>query len=325
MPGDWQLGEVNGVAVNSKGHIFIFERGNTQGPAYNATAAVLLEFDKDGKFIKEIGHNIYAWSYAHAVRIDKYDNIWAIDKGSDMVVKFNPRARSRCSSAASTRPRRRRTLDARDAAAPARRPAVPSADRRDLGPAGQHLRQRRLRELRVAKFDKDGVWVKSFGEPGSGPGQLNTVHTIAADNKGNIYVGDRSNQRVQVFDHDGTLLRQLKVMIPVPPDAHAAIGPTNLKADGGQGVGAPWAICITPGPTQYLYLADSFPGRIYKMTLDGQVVGWLGKNGKQPKEFGWIHEMACPSENELLVGELLNWRMSKLSLHPDKTTTSAAR
>ena len=83
--------------------------------------------------------------------------------------------------------------------------------------------------------------------------------------------------------------------------------------------------CITPGPTQYLYLADSFPGRIYKMTLDGQVVGWLGKNGRLPKQFGWIHEIACPSENELLVAELLNWRMQKLTLHPDKTATSAAR
>jgi hypothetical protein len=80
--------------------------------------------------------------------------------------------------------------------------------------------------------------------------------------------------------------------------------------------GAPWALCITPGPTQYLYVADAYPGRIYKLTLDGKVLGWLGGVGKQLKHFGWIHEIACPSENELYVGELLNWRAQKLLLHP---------
>jgi len=53
-------------------------------------AAQLLEFDKDGKYLREIGHNLYAWSFAHTVRVDKDDNIWAADKGSDMVIKFNP-------------------------------------------------------------------------------------------------------------------------------------------------------------------------------------------------------------------------------------------
>jgi len=78
--------------------------------------------------------------------------------------------------------------------------------------------------------------------------------------------------------------------------------------------GAPWAICIAPGPRQVLYASDAFPGRIYKMTLEGKVVGVLGKSGKQLGQFGWIHEIACPSENELFVAELLNWRIQKLSL-----------
>jgi hypothetical protein len=82
--------------------------------------------------------------------------------------------------------------------------------------------------------------------------------------------------------------------------------------------GAPWALCITPPPNQVLYSADAFPGRIYKLSLDGKVLGMLGKSGKQPKQFGWIHEMACPSENELYVAEILNWRVQKLLLHPDQ-------
>src|SRR5947207_14729184 len=77
LPADLYFGEVGGVAVNSKGHVFVFSRGNVTGPAYGATAAQLLEFGPDGKYLREIGHNLYAWSYAHTVRIDSNDNIWA--------------------------------------------------------------------------------------------------------------------------------------------------------------------------------------------------------------------------------------------------------
>src|ERR1700683_4725554 len=93
LPPNLYLGEASGVAVNSKGNLFVFSRGNSTGPAYGASAAQLLEFAPDGKYIREIGHNLYAWSFAHAVRIDKEDNIWAMDKGSDMVIKFNPDGR----------------------------------------------------------------------------------------------------------------------------------------------------------------------------------------------------------------------------------------
>ncbi len=92
-PPDMQFGEVAGVAVNSKGSVFVFSRGNTTGPAYAAAAAQLLEFDRNGRFIREIGKNLYAWSFAHAVRIDRADNIWAIDKGSDMIIRFNAAGR----------------------------------------------------------------------------------------------------------------------------------------------------------------------------------------------------------------------------------------
>src|SRR6478736_5566666 len=93
LPADLYFGEVAGVAVNSKAHIFVFSRGNTTGPAYGASAAQLLEFGADGKFVREIGHNLYAWSYAHTVKVDREDNIWVTDKGSDMVVKFNREGR----------------------------------------------------------------------------------------------------------------------------------------------------------------------------------------------------------------------------------------
>jgi hypothetical protein len=93
LPPDRYLGEMAGVAVNSKGHIFALSRGNTTGPAYGAAASQLLEFGPDGRFIREIGHNLYAWSFGHSVKVDRQDNIWVADKGSDMVIKFDPQGR----------------------------------------------------------------------------------------------------------------------------------------------------------------------------------------------------------------------------------------
>src|ERR1700676_437890 len=90
LPPGANFGEVAGVAVNSKGHVFVFTRSNSAtGPAYGPTAAQLFEFGPKGEFLREIGKGLYAWSEAHSVRIDRDDNIWAIDKGSDMIIKFN--------------------------------------------------------------------------------------------------------------------------------------------------------------------------------------------------------------------------------------------
>jgi len=321
LPKDMNFGEVAGIAVDSKKNIYVLHRGNTSGPAYGAAAAQLLEFDSKGQFMREIGARLYGWSYAHAVRIDRNDNIWVADKGSDVVVRFNQQGRV-------TMVVGRKAEASDETAHPLEHPKPP------LPPIDGYFRQ--VTDMtwdsdgntyisdgyinsRVAKLDKDGNWVGSWGEPGSGPGQFNNLHSIASDNASNIYVADRGNSRVQVFDTSGKLLRTLRIDVPVPPGARPAIGnPTAPGATPGPWAapGAPWALCITPGPKQYLYVADAFPGRIYKMTLDGKVLGWLGGAGKTMKKFGGIHEMACPSENELYVAELLNWRIQKLILHP---------
>ena len=113
-----------------------------------------------------------------------------------------------------------------------------------------------------------------------------------------------------MFDGDGKFLREIKIDVPFDRNAsRAAIG--NKPAEdvkGTQAPGVPWAICITPGPKQILYSADAYPGRIYKLTLEGTLLGVLGEAGKQLKQFGWIHEMACPSENELLIRRSVKWR-----------------
>ena len=321
LPADMYLGEASGVAVNSKKHIFVFSRGSTTGPAYGATAAQILEFGPDGKYLREIGHNLYAWSFAHTVRVDKNDNLWAVDKGSDMIVRFNPEGRVTMVFG-----RKKEASDENSMPWTHPKPPLPAINGQfrqptdvTWDPEGNIFISDGYINSRVAKYDKNGDWVKSWGDPGKGPGQFDTPHSIAADAKGNIYVADRGNRRIQVFDHDGKLLREIKIDVPVPSDAQPWMGnKPGPEAAGNQQPGSPWAICITPGPTQYLYSSDAFPGRIYKLTLDGQVLGYLGKSGRQMKQFGWIHEMACPSENELYVGELLNWRVQKLTLHPPK-------
>jgi DNA-binding beta-propeller fold protein YncE len=320
LPADMHFGEASGVAVNSKGHIFVFSRGNTTGPAYGATAAQILEFGPDGRYIREIGKNLYAWSFAHTVRVDKDDNLWAVDKGSDMIIRFNPEGRVTMLFG-----RKKEASDEGSAPWAHPNPPLPAVDGQFRQPTdvtwdtqGNIFFSDGYINSRVAKYDKNGRWVKSWGTPGNGPGQFNTPHSIAADAKGNIYVADRGNRRIQVFDPDGAFLREIKIDVPVPADAlpwmGARPGPNSANT---QQPGAPWAICITPGPTQYIYSADSFPGRVYKLSLDGKVLGYLGGAGRQMKEFGWIHEIACPAENTLYVAELLNWRVQKLLLHPE--------
>jgi len=316
LPSDLYLGEVAGVAVNSKGHIFVFTRGNSTGPAYGASAAQLLEFGADGKFLREIGHNLYAWSYAHTVKADAKDNIWVTDKGSDMVIKFNPEGR-----VAMVFGRKQEASEEGTGPLKKVQPPLPPEDGlfrqvTDVAwdAAGNTYISDGYINSRIAKVDKEGKWLKSWGEPGDKPGQFNTPHSIAVDAEGNVYVADRGNARIQVFDGEGKFLRQIVIDVPVDPDARPAIGNKPAQASGARKPGAPWAICITQAPHQVLYSADAFPGRIYKLSLDGKVLGMLGKSGKQLGEFGWIHEMACPSENELYVAEILNWRVQKLIL-----------
>ncbi len=279
LPPHLYLGEAAGVAVNSKEHIFVYSRGgHTQ----------LLEFDPDGKFLRTIGDDLYGFAFAHTVRVDKDDNIWCVDEGANVAVKFSPEGRVLMVLG--------RKPEAVESPAPGgTRPPRPEwmFDRPTdiaFGSQGELYVSDGYGNSRVVKYDQDGNWIKAWGRRGAAPGEFHTPHTIVTDSKGLLYVGDRENRRIQIFDPDGNFVKQW----------------TN--------VGAPWALCITPGPRQFMYSSDSVPGRIYKLDLNGNILGVLGTAGKQLGQFGWVHEMACPSENVLVVGELLNWRVQKLIL-----------
>jgi sugar lactone lactonase YvrE len=168
---------------------------------------------------------------------------------------------------------------------------------------------------RVAKYDAHGNWVKSWGEPGTGPGQFRLPHAIAIDRNNNIYVGDRTNRRIQVFDTNGTFIRMFSIDVPPDPSTKAVNGATPAGARLAAVVGQPNSLCITPGANQVLFVGEStYPGRIFKVSLDGKVLGVIGKSGRELKQFSGAHALACPSENEIYAAETSNWRVQKLLL-----------
>ena len=279
LPADMYFGECSGVAVNSKGHVFVFSRGNTTGPAYAAAAAQLLEFGPDGNFIREIGHNLYAWSFAHTVKVDQHDNIWVTDKGSDMVIKFTPDGRvdmvfgrKQEASDEDTGP-----LEASEPAAAgratgrsARSPTWPGTPPATPTSATATSIRASPRSTRTATGSSPGATAAT------GPASSTRRTASRPTRKGNVYVADRGNRRIQVFDSDGNFLRQFTIDVPVRPTRgrRSATCRTRPTIAGGTfAPGAPWAICITPGPNQVLYSADAYPGRIYKLIARRQGPG----------------------------------------------------
>jgi hypothetical protein len=305
LPTGLYLGEGIGVARNSKGNVFVYTR--------SGDASRLFEFEPNGTFIREIGKGLFGFQMAHAVRVDAQDNIWVVDEGTDMVIKFTPDGR-----VAMTMGRRLEFGGGLKATpAPNDPPAAPQPYRfgrpTDVAwdASGNIFVADGYTNSRVVKYDKEGRFIKEIGTKGAAPGQFNTPHSIQTDANGNVYVADRGNRRIQVLSND--------LVVKTVYDH----------------VGAPWALCITPGPHQYLYSANSNPdndyapanavsGEIYKMELDGTVLGKFGKAGKQLKEFTTVHAIDCRNENDLLTAEITGWRVQRLALHLQSQTTSKA-
>jgi hypothetical protein len=330
---DMNLGEVLGVAINSKGRIAVLNHpgSSTSGPVYGNASTQLLEFDPSGKFIREVGKGVYGLAYGHGLRYDRFDNLWVVDKGTHAAVRFNPAGYVTLNLG-----RRPEGPDTPDYYVPVGRGGTPPThvDGYFGGPTDVAFDSDDniyisdgYRNSRVAKFDKNGNWVTSWGSRGSSgpqgdqnPSQFNTLHNIGIDRQNNVYVADRNNRRIQVFSRDGTFQRFIVLNVTYDKARHPALG--NLPATRPDQT-QPWTICITNTPTQYLYTSDEEPGRIYKMTLDGKILGWIGESGRGPKQFNWIHGLACPSENELFVADMNNWRIQKVTLHPERIGRSA--
>jgi sugar lactone lactonase YvrE len=296
LPAGEYLGESVGVATNSKGHTFVYHRSaNTR----------LFEFDQNGNFVKEIGKGYYGFEFAHSVRVDSEDNIWTVDEGTNVVTKFSP--------------------EGKVLMVLGRRPStVVGAQTTEYQPGQKYLFCRPTDVAwdpqgdifisdgycnnRVMKYDKNGRFLAEAGsdKPGKEPGQFNLPHGIAADAQGNVYVADRSNFRYQVLDN-------------------------NLKPKAVyDNVGVGWTVCVSQGPHQYLFASNSNPngnrpgswaitGEIYKMELDGTILGRFGHASKEFGGFQVVHMMDCRNPNEIVVGEIESWRVQKLILKPEAT------
>ena len=290
------MGETEGVSKNSKGHLFVYSRTGTAGVARGGTAAELFEFDERLRFVKQWGPDNYAASFAHSVRVDKYDNVWMVDEGSGMIVKFDPAGMVKMVLG--------RKPEAIDYLERYLQRDEKDAERYTVGTRGTFNRETDVTwdsqdniyisdgygNSRLVKIAKDGTWVGSVGTHGSGPDQFSTPHGIASDVRDNIYVADRGNNRVQVYNTDLKLQKTIT------------------------GMGAPWSVCVSPGATQYLYSGDGATGKIYKFDMDGKLLGWAQTSLGHGQNTCLIHEIHCESDKVIYKGDCSTWTVEKISI-----------
>jgi NHL repeat len=347
LPSNIYMGEAAGVTTDARGHIFVYTRTGgedvTMGGSrfFTHGGSRLFEFDATGKYVKELGTGVYGFLFAQSVRIDPQGFIWAVDRGSDTLIKFDNAghflqvlSRKAESVNPAGGPEGRgggggggRAAagggEGRGAGGGGRMAGGGGGGRAAGGRAGGGARDANVQgdsfnrptdvafdaqgdmfvtdayaNARVVKLDKTGRFIKAWGSKGSGEDQFDMPNSVAVDAQGNVYVADMGNKRIQVFDNDGNFKKAIS------------------------GVGTPWTLCISPGSHQYLFSSNSNPpdtldegGEIYKLELDGTVVGKFGTAGKLAKQFGTVNSMDCRNPNTLYIGELQNWRVQRVTLH----------
>jgi DNA-binding beta-propeller fold protein YncE len=324
-PASVTLGEILGIAVSSKGRVIVVNHPGSAktGPLYGNATTQVLEFDIHGNFVREIGEGVYGLGYAHAARFDRNDNLWIVDKGTDQALRFDDKGRVTLNIG-----RRAEGYDSNDHHRP-RPPDAVAADGWFNGPTDiawdpedNIFISDGYVNSRIAKLSPWGDWITSWGSYGEGgehadqnPGKFRNPHNMVSDKEGNLYVADRGNRRIHVFDKNGKFLRFLFLNLPYDKSRHPVLGnlpPLSQQPD----ETAPWTLCITGTSPQYLFAMDAEPGRLYKMTLDGRILGWFGESGRRPGQFNWPHALACPTDQEIYVADMNNWRVQKLSLRP---------
>jgi DNA-binding beta-propeller fold protein YncE len=260
-------GAAASVAFDSKGHVWVLTRGNPS----------IYEFDNNGKFIRSFGEGLFTRS--HGLRIDSEGNIWATDVSAHTVMKLSPDGKVLMTLG--TKGQRgewndtTHLLNEPNDIAIARNGDIFVAQGHTPGANG---------DPRVLKFDKTGKFIKSWGGKGKEPGKFDVAHGLAFDAKGQLWVTDRENQRIQIFDQDGKYIKELKYS------------------------GLPCSLDIGP---QNIFMVNGFAGQLLKLDLDGKVLGATGKPGKGLGEFGEAHMIAVSPKGEVYVADSVNATVQK--------------
>jgi sugar lactone lactonase YvrE len=269
LPDGMTMGAAASVAFDAKGHLFVLTRGDK----------TFFEFNPDGTFIRAFGDKLFTRS--HGLRIDSEGNLWATDVGGHVVVKLNREGQAlltigtRGEAGEWNEATGSRKLNQPNDVVIAANGDVFVAQGHTPGAAG---------DARVLKFDKAGKFITSWGGKGSGPGQFQVAHGIAIDAKGLVWVADRENQRIQVFQQDGTFVREIKYK------------------------GLPCGFDIG---REHIYMVNGFAGQLLRLDLNGKVLAAIGRPGKGPGEFGEAHMIAVSPRGEIYVADSVNAALVK--------------
>ena len=268
VPGGVKLGAVSGIATDAQGNVYVFHRGDAAKP--------ILVFDQAGKFVRSLGDGMFP--FTHGLRIDPAGNLWATDVTNHTVVKMSPEGKVLL------------TLGERGVTGDDERHFNKPTDVA-FAPNGDVYVSDGYGNSRVVMFDAAGRFLRAWGKKGTGEGEFDLPHAVRLDSKGNVYVADRENKRVQVFDPDGKFLRQFA-----------------------SGV-APYGLFVTPDDA--VFVADGVAHRVVKLDGDGKVLAKWGGGGREPGKFLMPHGITVDRAGAVYVAEITGARVQKFEPKKD--------
>jgi len=272
LPEGWRYVEAAGVAVDSKDNVYVFNRGEHP----------VIVFDREGNFLRSWGEGLVG--RAHGITIGPDDLVWLTDDGNHTVRQFTPEGKLLLTIGDPDKPA---TLQG---GKPFNRPTHVA-----LSPStGNLFISDGYGNSRVHKYDPKGRHLFSWGEPGTDPGCFNLPHNIATDAEGLVYVADRENRRIQIFDEQGQYLGQLN-------NLHRPCGLLIDRREGGQ-------IYVGELGTD-LAVNQNVPnlgGRVSILSLKGDLLGRIGDRfrGEKPGQFVAPHGVVTDSRGDLYVAEV---------------------
>ena len=272
IPESTPMGASSDVAFDSKGHLWVLNRGMHP----------LMEFDENGQFIRSMGEGMF--TRTHGIRFDKDGNIWVTDVGAHFVVKLSPKGETLLTLG--TKGKAGEWNEAAGSRLFNEPNDIVFAPNGDFFITQGHTPGAGKGDPRVLKFDKNGKFIKTWGGKGTEPGKFDVAHGLAIDAKGLLWVTDRENQRIQIFDQDGKYLREVKYK------------------------GLPCSLDIG---SQNIYMVNGFAGQILKLDLDGKVLAAMGKPGNGPGEFGEAHFIAVSPKGDIWVADSVNRAVQKFA------------